>query len=240
MAPGIEVTNDHADNTCMASTPTGVPAVLSEQCEHQLRIVRQRFVVWIPCLFLVGLCVSILGTIPSVATSIEKGSPTIGAFVFSFFVAYFGWGAFLWLSPIRPKPRIVPYFARELGPYGGKTSSAFTRGRGLYREIVALDQLAVSLGVEPLSKFGFAYDHFGQEVRWHSPSEGLRTADALRLGLDASLPEAPDVVQDLEALVSVTRAAVDQGVDFSLVLRLLDKDNMQGVCTREDRQGSFW
>ena len=39
-------------------------------------------------------------------------------------------------------PRIVPYIARELGKYGGRTSIAFARGRGLYREIVALDELA--------------------------------------------------------------------------------------------------
>jgi hypothetical protein len=36
------------------------------------------------------------------------------------------------------------------------------------------------------------------------------------------------------------RIAADQGVDFSLMLRLHAKDSMQVVRTREVRQGSFW
>jgi len=48
------------------------------------------------------------------------------------------------------------------------------------------------------------------------------------------------VAHDLEALATVVRAAAERGVDFSLVLRLYEKDNLQGVCTLETRQGSFW
>jgi hypothetical protein len=146
-----------------------------------------------------------------------------------------------WLIwPFRLRPRIVPYFARALGEYGGKTMTAFVRGRALYREIVALEQLAGTLGVKPLSAFGFAYDYYQQEVRWHAASEGLRTVEALRQSLGVNLLAAPDVTQDLEALASILRAAADQNVEFSLVLRLHAKDSMQGVCTREVRQGSFW
>ncbi len=114
---------------------------------------------------------------------------------------------------------------------------AFPRGRALYREIAALDELARSTGAKPLSAFGFAYDHFEQEVRWHPASEGLATVQALRQSRGT---HAPDVAEDLDALASVLRAAAAQGVAFSLVLRLNTKDNMQVVCTREVRQGSFW
>jgi hypothetical protein len=196
---------------------------------------------WIPWIFVLGLGVSILGLIPSIAEFRETGSPSFTLFVFALFTVFFGWIVVLWvIGPFPIRPRIVPYFARELGEYRGATMDAFPRGRGLYREIVALDRLAGTLGVTPLSAFGFAYDHYDQGVTWHPASEGLRTAKALRQGLDAHLPPAPEVARDLEALASVVGVAAERGVDFSLVLRLHAKDSMQVVCTREDRQGSFW
>jgi hypothetical protein len=94
--------------------------------------------------------------------------------------------------------------------------------------------------VTPLSAFGFAYDHYDQQVRWHPAREGLRTVQTLRQGLDARLRAVPDVAGDLEALALVLRAAADREIDFSLVLRLHATDSMQAVCTREVRQGSFW
>jgi hypothetical protein len=196
---------------------------------------------WIPWIFVIGLCVSLFGLIPSIAAFREGESRTLTILVFGFFTVFFGWTVVLsLLGPFPLRPRIVPYFARELGTYGGKTMAAFARGRGLYREIVALDQLAGALGVKPLSAFGFAYDYYEQEVHWHAASEGLRTVEALRQSLGANLLAAPDVAQDLEALASVVRVAADQGIPFSLVLRLHAKDSMQAVCTREVRQGSFW
>jgi hypothetical protein len=225
----------------MSSSPNEVVAILSRQCEHQLRLARQRMTWRIPWIFVLGLAVSILGLVPSVAAFLDDGAPTLTLFVFALSVVFFGWVVILWLTgPFPIRPRIVPYFTRELGKYGGTTMTAFARGRGLYREIVALEQLAGALGVTPLSAFGFAYDHYDQDVHWHAASEGLRTAEALRRNLGAHLVTAPDVARDLEALASVLRAAADRGVDFSLVLRLHAKDSMQAVCTREVRQGSFW
>ena len=43
-----------------------------------------------------------------------------------------------------------------------------------------------------------------------------------------------------ETLASTMRVAADRNIEFSLVLRLHAKDSMQGVCTREVRQGSYW
>jgi len=221
----------------MGPNQAGAPAILAGQIRHQVRLVLERMPWWIPWIFVAGLCFSALGLFTSIALWREEGSITIGLFVFALFFLLFGWAVVGWLLPFRPKPRIVPYFARELGPYGGKTMTAFARGRGLYLAIGALDELARTLGVKPLSTFGFAYDHFEQEVRWHTASEGLATIEALRQSPGA---HAPDVAEDLDALASVLRAAVEQDLPFSLVLRLHVKDNMQGVCTREVRQGSFW
>jgi hypothetical protein len=221
-------------------TERDVSAILSEQRRHQVRFARKRMTPWIPSIFIVGLCVSILGLIPAITVLRETGSSAL-VFLFAPFTVLFGWAVVAWLiAPFLIRPRIVPYFVRELGPYGGQTMTAFRRGRGLYREIVALERLAETLGVKPLSDFGFAYDHYDQKVRWHSAGEGLRTVEALGKGLGAYRAIESDVAEDLEALAVVIRAAADQDVNFSLVLRLHAKDSMQSVCTREVRQGSFW
>jgi hypothetical protein len=217
-----------------------VLARVAEQRRHQVRVGRARRPWWIPWLFVVGACLSIFGLVLSVQTLSQDG-PTVRLFVFALATIFFGWVVAMWLTaPLWIRPRIVPYFARELGEYGGTTMVAFRGGRALYREIVALDRLARTLGVMPLSVFGFVYDHYDQKVRWHPASDGLRSVDALRRGLAAEPLAATGVVDDLEALAVVLRAANDQGVDFSLVLRLYAKDSMQAVCTREVRQGSFW
>ena len=62
-------------------------------------------------------------------------------------------------------------------------------------------------------------------------------AEALRQGIAANA--APNLTQDPDAPVSVLRGAASENVEFSLILRLQAKDIMQGVCAREDRQGSF-
>lgn len=177
----------------MNSTPNDVLVILSEQCRHQVHLARKRMTWWIPWIFVIGLCVSIFGLIPSIAVFLEVGSAT-PVFVFAFFAVFFGWAVVLWLiGPFLIRPRIVPYFARGLGEYRGKTMTAFARGRGLYREIVALEQLAGTLEVKPLSAFGFAYDYYEQDVHWHAASEGLRTVEALRQGLGAHLVTAPGI-----------------------------------------------
>ena len=195
---------------------------------------------WIPSIFAIGLCIAVVGLVPAIAAFREQGALT-GLVGFGLFTALFGWAVLLWLfAPLLVNPRIVPYFTRQLEEYGGDTMAAFRRGRALYREIVALERLAQALGVKPLSEFGFAYDFYEQEVHWHPAADGLHTIDALRHGLDRRPNAAPDLIADLDALAQVVRTAVERGVDFSLVLRLHAKDNMQVVCTRESRQGSFW
>jgi hypothetical protein len=92
-----------------------------------------------------------------------------------------------------------------------------------------------ALGVTPLSAFGFAYDHFGQQVDWHAAADGLATVEALR-----NQSKDSSAAADLETLAGVLRIAARKQVPFALVLRLWERDNMQVVCTRETRQGNFW
>ncbi len=195
---------------------------------------------WIPLIFVVGLCVTVYGLVPSIAVY-REGRSAGHLVLFGVFTVFFGWAFGLWLlGPFLFRPRIVPCFARELGPYGGETMTAFRRGRALYRESAAVDRLAENLGVKPLSAFGFGDDYYEQEIRWHPASEGLTTIEALQRGLASLTVTSRGVAEDLQALASVVRTAAEQGVDFSLVLRLHAKDSMQVVRTREVRQGSFW
>jgi hypothetical protein len=216
---------------------TGPPA-LEAQCRHQLRVWRKRMTWWIPSIFVVGLAVSLLGLVAYASDFTERGFTT-GLLGFSVFTLFFGSICVQWLlAPLLIRPRVVPYFVRQLSEYGGATTAAFRRGRGLYSEMGALDQFAVEQDVTPLSTFGFAYDYYDQNVLWHSASRGLATIEALRAGLDARA--ASGLVADLDALAGVLRVAAEQNVEFCLIVRLHAKDSMQGVMTRESRQGSFW
>jgi hypothetical protein len=195
---------------------------------------------WIPLIFVAGLGVSVYGLVPAIAVFRDSRSASL-LVLFGIFTLVFGWAVGLWLlGPFLMRPRIVPCFARELGPYGGEAMAAFHRGRTLYRESAGLDRLAESLGVKPLSAFGFADDYYEQEVSWHAPSDGIRSIEALLQGLGSLAATAPGVDEDLRTLASVLRIAGDRGVDFSLMLRLSAKDSLQVVRTREVRQGSFW
>ncbi len=100
----------------MSTNQADAPAILEEQIRHQVRLVRERMTWWIPWIFVIGLCFSALGLFTSVASLLEGGSPTFRLFLFAPFFLLFGWGVVRWLLPFRPKPRIVPYFAHELGP----------------------------------------------------------------------------------------------------------------------------
>lgn len=211
-----------------------VSAAIGKQLAHQLRLTKQRFTWWLPWLFAIGLAVSLLGLLGALL----DGS-ALARLAFALPSLAFGYAVLSWLAWTRRlKPRMVPYFARELSPYPGATLRAFQRGRFLYQELAFLDRIAREQGVEPLSAFGFADDHFGQEVRWHAASDGLRTLEALRRELDGNANRG--VAADLEALAYVLSVAAEQGVAFSLVLRLHATESMQAVCTSEPRLGSFW
>ena len=108
-------------------------ARVEAQVQHQHRLDRERMTAWIPWLFVAGLIVSLAGLYAFVrALRLGEGSVVTVA-VYAVFVVLFGiavgqwlfWSAFI-------KPRIVPYFTRELEPWGGAASSAFLRGRATY------------------------------------------------------------------------------------------------------------
>jgi hypothetical protein len=218
-----------------------VRSVLEAQRQRQLRfhLKQGAWIAWVP---VVGFGLSSVGLMAARALADDGAALPAAKLAFLWFgFVSFGLGLVALLTePFRLKARIVPYFARQIGEYGGKSSRAFVRGCGLYREIVALENLAGTLGVTPLSTFGFADDYYGQEVRWHAASEGVKTVEALRPALGGRSPAELDAAQDLEALASVLRLAADDGVDFCLALRIRRKDSLQVVSSMERRQGRFW
>jgi hypothetical protein len=212
------------------------PPALAAQVRLQARIDRQRMTWWIPAIFVVGLCVSALGLFTSIARLGDGGALRVVDGVFAVFFALFALSVAVWLAtPLRIRPRIVPYFAREIEPHGGRSSAAFAHGRRLYLGIGALDELARTAGATPLSAFGFADDYYGQSVHWHAAAAGLRTIAALRHGSAGA-----ELAADLDALAAALDRAAEHGVDFSLVLRLYGRDSLQVVSSREPRQGRFW
>jgi hypothetical protein len=215
--------------------------ILEEQRQRQLRadLKQGAWIAWVP---VVGFALSSIGLIAARALAKDGAglsTPQLAVLWFGFVSFGVGFASLLTL-PFRLKARIVPYFSRQIEEYGGKSSHAFVRGRGLYREIVALENLAATLGVKPLSAFGFADDYYGQEVHWYAASEGLKTVQALRQGLGERLPTALDTAGDLDALASVLQVAADHDVAFCLTLRIHRKDSLQVVSSMELRQGRFW
>ncbi len=223
-------------------TADGVLPALLEQRRHQTRSALTRRG-WVLLVSLLGLGLSALGLFASISSWREGVRPSpltliVLAFGFISFGVVLG-ACLIWL--FRAKARIVPYFARELGPYPGESAVAFGRGHDLYRSSAALDRLAATLGVRPLSTFGFGDDLYEQPVHWSPPSEGLRTVEALRAGLGGCPSAGPDIARDLDALASVLRIAVAQGVGFALLLRLGGGDAQSaGVFEARSRVGRFW
>lgn len=113
---------------------------------------------------------------------------------------------------------IVPYFQSPVpGP------STFCTGEALARHLGELDELAIRLGILPLSAFGFPDDLAGETLAWHDPAWGLETVSSLleRLRDEPGLVKrAAAVIADLELIEARLAEACRAGVPFCFLLRL--------------------
>jgi hypothetical protein len=122
---------------------------------------------------------------------------------------------------------VVPYFQSRVGEI-----ETFGNGRHLARAMNGLDDRARSLGVVPLSAFGWNDDLAGESLVWHAPDDGLKTVDALL----AEEQLEPGVRDDLERIAHALRRAADKRIRFCLLLRHGDVtsgaewDVRQGTC----------
>jgi len=221
--------------------PDILPALLVQR-RHQIRAGRTRRIVVLLVSF-TGVSLSALGLYAS-ATLWGAGlrPSTLTLIVLAYGLLAFGAvliAAVVW--PLRARCRIVPYFAREMGPYPSTMSMAFTHGHELYRHSAALERAACAMGVTPLSAFGFGDDLYAQRVHWSAAADGLQTVTTLHGAAMADTATPRGLVDDLDALASALRAAAEQGVDFALLLRVGGGD-LQSAAVFEPRArvGRFW
>jgi hypothetical protein len=110
--------------------------------------------------------------------------------------------------------RVLPYFERRLGG-----TDTWLAGESLLWHSRHLDATAAQLSVRPLSEFASGDDLIrGEELRWFSAEDGLRTVERL-MQPDAAASFSADVVSDLSRLRDALRLACSQGVRFCLLLR---------------------
>lgn len=132
---------------------------------------------------------------------------------------------------------ILPYFPKTHPGVSGGCS--FLSGKALARNCVYLDALAVQLGLQPLSPFGFPYEFGGEKIVWHSSEEGLQTFSGLRAALSknpALLEESEALIGELALIEANLTEAVKLQSPFCLLLRYGDSASGHEM---EVRQGYF-
>lgn len=131
--------------------------------------------------------------------------------------------------------RIVPYFE---GRVGLASAQSFAAGLALARNAERVDQLASSLGIEPISSFGYADDG----ASWYEAAMGLRVIVRLREALESGVvtwDDAAAVRDDLLHIEQALAAADGRGIRFCFVLRS-GRDHFISGREMSVRAGSFW
>lgn len=136
---------------------------------------------------------------------------------------------------------VLPYFHKSHPGVSGGCS--FLSGKALARNCVFLDALALELGLEPVSTFGFADDlnlvWGGARVVWHEPERGLNTVSGLRTALHRNpslLADAEAVIAELGLIEANLEDAVRLQAPFCLLLRY---GSFASGHEMEVRQGYF-
>lgn len=150
---------------------------------------------------------------------------TLGGFLFAPLLILLG------LNGVLRHAAVVPYFPRRVGEI-----STFSHGESLARHVAELDGMAASLGVTPLSSFGWNDDIERESLVWHPASEGLKTVNALLASLEGEVLKWDDhdgTVDDLKRLSQALARAEAQDIPFSLLLRHATATNAQEWAVRK-------
>jgi hypothetical protein len=144
----------------------------------------------------------------------------------------FGLVLALLISVIRTDHRtsVVPYFDRRVGGI-----HSFGQGKHVAASCQRLDQLAMAIGVAPLSAFGFDDDYPWGRVRWHDPMDGVKTMDAVLSQLPTDGAKTPLRIE-LETIRDALVRAVEAGARFCLILHGPGTNAME----HDRRKGSFF
>lgn len=145
------------------------------------------------------------------------------------------------LNLITPdRVRIHPYFEKPVSSVQRpvSTGAAFLSGEALAKELEPLDALASNVGVAPLSAFGFEDDFFGEEPRWYTPEEGLKTVLALLDSLNGQpdgVGDVKGVTKDLKKIADALEDARKRAMRFCFLVRACDATN---AMEWEQRKGT--
>lgn len=178
---------------------------------HQ-QVVRTTRLRGIGCTVATFLLAAITGT----ATLYSRFPPLCTAAAIAVFVVFGVISSLCAMVEVRTV-RVLPYFQRTVGEI-----DTFLAGEAIARHLRHLDDLAERLGSTPLSRFGFHDDLMGEELRWYSAADGLRTVNALLDHLPAgssSIDPVEPVLADLRKLRHALERAQAQGIAFCLLLR---------------------
>jgi hypothetical protein len=148
------------------------------------------------------------------------------------FIIFFGYGFWDAWNTAR-HTGIVPYFQQRLGDI-----HTFASGHAVAKSCQALDEVAVSSGLEPLSAFGFNDDFAGEKLTWHSPHEGLAAVCGLLRALEQGPPPLagrPQIISELKAIESALQKACDRDIPFCFLLYTAGATNSMEW---EQRKGS--
>jgi hypothetical protein len=155
----------------------------------------------------------------------------IGAAVFGAIFLFICWATYQSIRSLL-KVRVIPYFERPLGQM-----DTWMSGENYLRHSKKLDEIAILLGVRPLSQFASGDDLVrGEVLCWFSPDEALQTLERiLQTDVTTSLPTA--VVLDLKRFRDSLRLACSKSIKFCFLIR-------EGSCASglemERRKGSFF
>ncbi len=158
-------------------------------------------------MFVILLLGTILGPIPPIAATLSCAIFVMFGLLSGFFSIY---DTYYYVQAI-------PYFQRRLGQI-----DTFLAGQTIARFLTQLDAIASDQNVPLLSTFGFADDLRGEVLRWHDPKTGLRSLEAILVGLDHSqIPESVrrPLVDDLKKWHHALERAALENVLFCLLLR---------------------
>lgn len=112
---------------------------------------------------------------------------------------------------------VVPYFPSRVGEL-----ETFGSGESVARHVAELDEVANSLGLMPLSSFGWNDDVYGEPLVWHESATGLKTVNALLAYLEAeefAWADHAEIIADLKRIGHALERADARGIPFSLLLR---------------------
>lgn len=121
---------------------------------------------------------------------------------------------------------IVPYFEKQF-PH---RSSYGERGSHLLKNLRHIDEYLDSQNTTTLSAFGFTNVLRGKTLKWHDPSELLKSLKEARDKIESiGVSDEPEVLKDLDDLIQLIEAASKHKARVTLLIRSGDYISMHEV-----------